>query len=47
MVKSTYWPSENEADTSGKVAILPSEVEPQTSVYGTAFITLEFAVSKG
>ena len=32
---------------SGKLAILPSEVEPQTSVYGTAFITLEFAVSKG
>jgi hypothetical protein len=30
---------------SGKVAILPSEVELQTSVYGTAFITLELGTS--
>ena len=32
---------------SGKVALLPPQDEPQISVYGTAFITLEFVVSKG
>jgi len=34
------WPSENESVMSGKVEILPSEVEPQTSVCGTLFSTL-------
>ena len=33
-------PSENESVMSGKVEILPSEVEPQTSVCGTLFSTL-------
>lgn len=40
------WPSENERVMSGKVAILPSEVEPKTSVWSTSFNSLEFAISK-
>jgi hypothetical protein len=31
---------------NGKVAILPSEGEPQTSVFGAEFFALRFAISR-
>ena len=43
----TNWPSENERVMSGKVAILPPETGSKTSVCGTSYNPLEFAISKG
>ena len=43
----TAWPSENERVMSGKVAILPPEVESKTTVCGTSSNTLVHAISKG
>src|SRR5262249_54507776 len=40
------WPRMSERVMSGKLAILPSEVEPLTSVLSTQFFTLAVAISK-
>jgi hypothetical protein len=39
-LRRTFWPRMSERVMSGKLAILPSEVEPLTQVCGTPFHAL-------